>query len=117
MDGDRPQVRVDVQQLAQRQQASLGTQLAGRAVEGRITDGAEQDCVATQHGVARLLWQRLLRSRHARRADGERLERKANVEPLGYRFKHAHRLRDHFGPDTVTRQHRDGVRLHACALS
>ena len=112
MNGDRSQVGIDVEQLAQREEPGLGAQRAGRAVQGWVADGPQQYRVTPQDRGARPGWQRIIRRGDARRTDWERLEREADVEALTDGFEHAHRLGDHLRAYAVARQHRDGIRLH-----
>ncbi len=112
MNGHRPQVGIHFQQLAQREQAGLGAQLARRTIERGISYRAEQHGIAVRNGGARHGWQRIVGRCDGRRTHGEGREREAKVELFADRLERAHGLRGHFRPDPVARQHRYRVRLH-----
>src|SRR5216117_1038890 len=108
----RPQVRVEVQLLAQGEEPALRPSLVRDAVPVGATDGAKEDRVGPSAQLKRAGRQRAP-GRVDRGAPDERLlELEADAGPLADRLENPHGLGSDLLPDAVAGEDRDPVRGH-----
>src|SRR5207253_6201052 len=97
---------------AQREQADLRPQVAGRRAERGAPPRAEQYGAAPPPRRAGLFRERIPRGSHTRRSEGKAPQRELDTEAVPGGLERPLRLRDDLRPDPIAREDGNRVLLH-----